>query len=432
MAEATGMMRRRAGGSTDGSAPADVVADCRAQRARREWEDAMTMLSRLGLLAMAVLLGLAGAAEAQLIISGNDEKLNWDANGKPVNNPPGKDTVSIIDIANRTKPRILANLPLMNTVVGPPVNLAITPDQKLALVANSLDWVKDGDSWKGVPDNKLYVIDLTASPPKQIATLEVGRQPSGMAINRAGTLALVANRADDTVSVLAINGKEVKLVDTISVSGGASKEQPSAVAIRPDGKRALVAKFLAHKVGLLTIDGQRVTYTKYDMATGLYPYNVAITPNGKLAIAGNNGGAGSSDGQIDTAAIIDMAVDPPRVIDQVAVGDGPEGLAMSPTGAYAVEVILNGANLAHDNFVYHPHSYVSLLKIEGKKVRKVGETEVGALAEGVVFSPDGKYLYVGNFMDGDVTILRLQGDRLIQAGTFKLPGHPASMRGSNP
>ncbi len=254
-----------------------------------------------------------------------------------------------------------------------------------------------------------------------------------MAINRAGTLALVANRADDTVSVLAINGKEVKLVDTVSVSsGGPNKEQPSAVAITPDGKRALVAKFLANKVGLLTIDGQKVTYTKYDMATGLYPYNVAITPNGKLAIAGNNGNAGASDGQVDTAAIIDMEANPPRVIDQVVVGDGPEGLAMSPTGAYAVEVILNGANLPHDRFFYHPHSYVSLLKIEGRKVRKVGEAEVGALAEGVTFSPDGKFLYVGNFMDGDLTILRLQGDRLVQAGTFKLPGHPASLRGSNP
>jgi hypothetical protein len=34
----------------------------------------------------------------------------------------------------------------------------------LARVANSLDWVKEhGDAWKGVPDNKIYVIDLTAT-----------------------------------------------------------------------------------------------------------------------------------------------------------------------------------------------------------------------------------------------------------------------------
>jgi len=393
----------------------------------------MKGLSRLAFLVVTAAPLLAPGAQAQLIISGNDEKQTWDAAGKQINNPPGNDTVSIIDIKDRAKPRIVASLPLMNTVVGPPVNLAITPNQQLALVANSLDWVKDGDSWKGAPDNKLYVIDLTTSPPQQIATVELGKQPSGMAINKAGTLALVANRADDTVSVLSISGKEVKVVDTVSVSsGGANKEQASAVAITPDGKRALVAKFAAHKVALLTIDGTKVTYGKYDMPTGLWPYNVAITPNGKLAIAGNNGGSGSSDGQVDTAAIIDMEADPPRVIDQVVVGDGPEGLAMSPTGAYAVEVILNGSNQARDKFFYHPHSYVSLLKIDGKKVRKVSQTDVGGLAEGVAFSPDGKYLYVGNFLDGDVTILRLAGDRLVKAGTLKLPGHPASMRGSTP
>ena len=395
----------------------------------------MKAFCRLALLSMAALLSLAAGAQAQLIISGNDEKQGWDANGKPVTNPPGHDTVSIIDIADRTHPKIVANLPLMNTVVGPPTNLAITPNQHLALVANSLDWVKEGDSWKGTPDNKVYIIDLTQSPPAQIATIETGKQPSGMAINRAGNLALIANRADNSVSVLSINGKEVKLVDTVSVSaGGPANEQPSAVAITPDGKRALVAKFAANSVALLTIDGQKVTYTKYDMATGLWPYNVQITPNGKLAIAGNNGNKGSSDGQVDTAAIIDMEANPPRVIDQVVVGDGPEGLGMSPTGAYAVEVILNGANLSHDKFFYHPHSYVSLLKIDykKKKMTKVSEAEVGALAEGVVFSPDGNFLYVGNFMDGDVTILRLQGERLVKAGTLKLPGHPASMRGSTP
>jgi DNA-binding beta-propeller fold protein YncE len=386
---------------------------------------------RLALAAAAVapILGFAAAAQAQLIIIGDDEKQGFE-NGKPVMHPPGKDAVLIVDISNRTKPKIVASLPLMNSIVGPPVNLAITPDQKLALVANSLDWVKDGDSWKGVPDNKLYVIDLTASPPKQIATVEIGKQPSGMAINRAGTLALVANRADDTVSVLSIDGKDVKLVDNVSVSsGGPTKEQPSAVAITPDGKRALVTKFAANKVALLTIDGQKVTYTKYDMATGLWPYNLAITPNGALAIVGNNGGAGSSDGQIDTAAIIDMKLDPPRVVDQVVVGDGPEGLAMSPTGGFAVEQILNGANLAPDKFYYHPHSYISLLKIEGKKVRKVSETPVGALAEAIAFSPDGQYVYTGNFMDADMMILKLEGNRLVKVGTMKLPGHPASMRG---
>jgi DNA-binding beta-propeller fold protein YncE len=142
--------------------------------------------------------------------------------------------VSIIDISSPTKPRIVANLPLMNTITGPPVNLAITPDQHLALVANSLDWVKDGEDWKGVPDNKIYVIDLTASPPVQTATVEAGKQASGMAINRAGTLALVANRAEDSVTALAIDGKNVKPVGTVSV---ATQPTPAVTAPPPGTAR---------------------------------------------------------------------------------------------------------------------------------------------------------------------------------------------------
>ena len=395
----------------------------------------MSPISRLFFrIAAAAWVLVVGSAQAQLLISGNDEKQSWDEAGKPVLSPPGRDTVSVIDIHDRARPRIVGSLPLMNTVVGPPTNLAITPDQKLALVANSLDWVQAENGWKPRPDDKVYVIDLTTSPPSQLTTLTVGKQPSGMAINRAGNLALVTNRADNTVSVLAIAGKDVKVVDTVALaSAGAPSEQVSSVAMTPDGKRALVTKFASHKVALLDVDGQKVTYTGYDMAVGLWPYNVQITADGKLGLAGNSGAAGASDGQVDTVAVIDLEAKPPRVVDQVVVGDGPEGLAVSPKGGYAVAVILNGTgNVPRKAFFAADHSYVSLLKIQGKKVRKVSEARVGGLAEGAAFSPDGRYLYVGNFQDGDLTVLKLQGDKLVKVGSLRLPGHPASLRGSTP
>src|SRR5437773_10377536 len=122
-----------------------------------------------------------------------------------------RNTVSIIDIGtDPLAPKILVNLPLMNSIIGPPVNLAITPDESLALVANSMDAERDGAGWKMVPDNKLYVIDLTTNPPALIDTVAVGKQPSGMSINRAGNLALIANRADNSITVLRIAGKKVR------------------------------------------------------------------------------------------------------------------------------------------------------------------------------------------------------------------------------
>ncbi len=388
----------------------------------------------LGVTALATAIGMATSAQAQIIISGNDEKSSFNDAGKLVVGPPGKDTVSIIDIGNRANPRILATLPLSNSIVGPPTNLAVTPDQNLAIVVSSVDAVQDGDKWKIAPDDKVFIIDLTAKPPKLIDTLHAGKQSSGMAINRAGTLALIANRADNTVSVLTISGKEVKVVGTVALAPeGTPNQQASAVAIAPDGKRALVVKALANKVALLDIDGTTVTYKGYDMTTGVFPYNVQITPDGKLGLVNNNGAGGEADGQVDTVAVIDMEMNPPRVVDHVVVGDSPEGLAMSPVGGYVVSIILNGAgNVSKTAFFHNDHSYLSLLKIDGKKVRKVSETALGGLTEGVAFSPDGGYLYVGNFLDSDITILRLQDDKLMPVGSLKLQGHPASMRGSTP
>ena len=68
------------------------------------------ILTVLGLFAAAViLLASRGAAHAQFLIVGNHEKVWFDAaTGKTVNQPPGKDTVSIIDIHDPIKPRIVA------------------------------------------------------------------------------------------------------------------------------------------------------------------------------------------------------------------------------------------------------------------------------------------------------------------------------------
>jgi DNA-binding beta-propeller fold protein YncE len=331
---------------------------------------------RLLLVLTLALTAWAQPALADLMIIGNDEKVVFDAEGNRSVAAPGKDTISVVDITDREAPKIL--------------------------------------------------ISLKTSPPSQIGTIEVGKQPSGLAINRAGNLALVANRADKSISVLSISGNDVKLVDTIAMG-----DEVASVAFTPDGKRALVTKFAAHKIALLTIEGQKVTNTKHDMPVGLWPYNIDVTPDGKIGISADNGNSGSPDGHVDTVSIIDLEQQPPRVIDRVVVGDAPEGFAISPKGDVAVAVLLGGASVPKSAwFNTKRNGTLAVLKIEGKKVTKVGEVEVGGLPEGLVFSPDGKYLYVGNFTDRDVSILKVDGAKITDTGKkLKLPGQPASMRG---
>jgi DNA-binding beta-propeller fold protein YncE len=372
--------------------------------------------------------GAATLAFGQSLIVGNDEKQGWDENAKPILREPGKDTLSVIDISNPAAPRIAASIPLMNSVVGPPTNLAILPAGDIALVANSLEPVIQGWGHRLEPDDKVFLVDLKTNPPRIIGTITVGKQPSGMAISPKGDLALVANRADGTISVLSIRGKDVLVVDTVPV--GTASDSVSAVAITPDGKHALAAKAAANKVALLTIDGEKVTYDKRDLPTGIFPYNVAVTPDGKLALTADNGNAGGSDGNAKTVSVIDLEANPPRIIDHVTVGDSPEGLAISAKGDLAVSVEARGSNMPKNAFFYHPAGAVTALKIDGKKVTNVGDIHVGALPEAVAFSPDGQYVYVGNFIDGDLWVLRVDGAQLTDTGQrIKLPGHPASMRG---
>ena len=362
----------------------------------------------------------------ELMLVANDEKQNWDDNGKVILSGPGRDTVSIIDIGtDPLAPKIIANLPIPNTIVGPPVNLAITPDESLGLVANSMNMVSENGAFKLVPDNRLFVIDLKANPPKVIDTVAVGKQPSGMSINRAGNLALIANRADGSISVLRITGQKVELIDTVVMG-----EQVAHVRFTPDGKRAIAAKFPGHKLAMLDVNGEKVTYNKHDIPVGLWPYNVDVTPDGKLAISADNGNSGAADGHVDTVSVIDIEATPPRVIDKVVVGDAPEGLAISPTGKLAVAVLLRGTNSSKTAFFYNRNATVVALKIDGKKVTRTNEVEVRGLPEGAVFSQDGRYIYVGNFMDSDISILRVDGDQIVNTGkSLALPGHPAAMRG---
>jgi DNA-binding beta-propeller fold protein YncE len=381
------------------------------------------VLAALALAACAT--GPAPSGKRALMIVGNDEKQNWNDAGAAMFAAAGRDTVTVVDIGtDPLAPRTLVSLPLTNTIVGPPVNLAITPDEGLALVANSINVAEEAGVLKQVPDNRLWVIDLTANPPKLIDTVVVGKQPSGLSINRAGTLALIANRADGSVSVMRISGKKVELIDTVVIG-----EQVSHVVFTPDGKRALATKFPGHKVAVLDVVGEKVTYGKYDMAVGLWPYNLDITPDGRIALTADNGNSGAADGQIDTVSVIDLEASPPRVIDKVVVGDGPEGLAINPNGQMAVALLLRGSNAAKSAFFYNKNGSVVAMRIDGKKVTRTNEIEVGGLPEGVVFSDDGRYLYVGNFITQDISILRVDGDRIVDTGK-RIPagGHPASMR----
>ena len=363
------------------------------------------------------------AHAAPFMIVGDDEKPGTDPQGKPIVNPTGSDEVLIVDLVNPEAPKIVAALKLENSVVGPPVNLDISPNGAIALVADSMTVAEDNGVRKMVPTDLLFVIDMKANPPRLSQTLHLGKQPSGLSFSPKGDIALVCNRADGTITVLKIDGTQVTQAGTIPISPGVSQ-----VVFTPDGKHALAVKSPDNKLAMLDVDGDKVTYNKFDLPTYPFPYNVVVSPDGKLAITADNGGGGSSDGNVDAATVIDLEGDHPHVIAHLTVEDAPEGLAISPKGNLAVVVNVNGSNMPKA-WYFHKTGSVTVLRINGKTVTPIKTIQVGALPEAVMITPDGRYIYVGNFLDKDFSILKVNGLNVADTGKkFAVPGHPASGR----
>jgi DNA-binding beta-propeller fold protein YncE len=378
-------------------------------------------LLRLALPALA--LSAAAANAAPFMIVGDDEKAGFDDKGKPMVNPTGNDAVLIVDLAKPEDPKIVVSLPLENSIVGPPTNLAISPDGSIALVADSMTVSEEGGTRKMVPTDKLFVIDMKASPPKLVDTLHLGKQPSGLSFSPKGDLALVCNRADGSISVLKISGTKVTQTGTIPISAGVSH-----VEFTPDGKHALAVRSPDNQVAILDVDGDKVSYDKHDLPTGSFPYNVVISPDGKLALTADNGAKGSSDGNMDQVSVIDLTGPHPHVISHVNAEDAPEGLAMSPKGNLAIAVNVNGSNFP-DAWFHQKTGSVTVMRIQGTEVKAIKTLPVGTFPEAAVISPDGRYIYVGNFLDKDFSILRVSGASVSDTGKrFKVPGHPASAR----
>lgn len=376
---------------------------------------------RVGLIALG-LLGAASGRAADLIVSAQDGKFVRVDGVATYPRPAPPDSLVVIDAA-RSPPAVVATLEgIEHTVQGPPQAVAITPNGKLAIVAAPTRY--DYDAKKELYDNFLQIVDLESSPPTLLGKVDVGGHPNGLSINREGTLLLAAAH-DGTVKVLGIDGKDVRLLDQVKVG----EKRLSGISFTNDGKAAIVALRDENGAAVLSIDGTAVKLTKEKLSTGVNPYAVDVSSDGRWAVIGNTGTGGRVVADADVVTLVDVSKRPFRSVQQISVPSTPEGIAISPDGKWIAVSSMAGSSLTLADPGRSKLGKVGLYFIENDQATKVNELAGGEAAQGVVFSKDSKTVLVQFDVERAIAVYALRDGKLVDTGQrIPLAAGPVSIR----
>jgi 6-phosphogluconolactonase len=225
----------------------------------------------------------------------------------------------------------------------------------------------------------------------------------------ASRFAYVADRAGNKVNVFAIDATTGKL-NPIAGSPFATPADATAVAIHPSGNFALVTAGASNLLTVQRIDrttGALAAPTSYP--TGSYPSSVAVTPNGKYVVVGDQTGNSVRVFPVTDTATgalgASVATPVPGPILSVSIDPSGRFLYVVPSGRGVVEAfsIDDGTG--------------ALTAVPGSPF-----TAAGIASRGAAFSPDGRFFYVnGGYVSTGVRAFAIDAS---SGALSAIPGSP--------
>jgi DNA-binding beta-propeller fold protein YncE len=369
--------------------------------------------------ALILLAAAAMPVHADIAVSANDGKQVL-ADGKQiVPTPLVADSISILYFGGG-KVRVVATVAAPASVIGPPRSVAITPDGAYAIVTCARRVRADGKDIE--PDDRVSVINLKTA--KIVSTIQAGAGASGVAIDPSGRRVLIANRAAGTLSLFAFAGG--KLTPVTSIAIGPPTSSPAQPIFFSNGTKALVTRDGDHRISMVTIGDDSLVLADTSTMAGLRPYSIDSTGDRHFAVVGNIGGGGRD---VDTISLIDLSGAAPMTVDTVSVGLTPEGVKMSPDGRFVAVTVNNGSNSAHAARGWSDHGLLQIWRIDGGRLVKVAEAEMGGWGQGMVWSRNGRQILAQAMLGNRIESFSFDGTRLRRGAVLTLPAGPAAIAG---
>lgn len=304
-----------------------------------------------------------------------------------------------------------------NTISGAPY-MAMTGDGRYGFVTSRK--IKEEPD---VPEI-ISVIDLESPDLKVVQT--VGLPNPRMAVMHPDGKRLLVPY-DTGIRVFEMRSSQLELV----------KDNPTefrlqGIDISPRGDRVvgngtkaggkLAAHVLSYRDGLITYQGE--VKTKPGVSDWDFPYACRFTPESRRIIIPNGRHTGSK-GTLSPVFIADVSDDGAEVTDVIPqVADGIEGVAVHPSGKFAVLSCLEDS----PRVVHQAYSHLAVIDLSSKPARLLHHLDVESLPEGMEFSPDGSQLFVGLTYAHRIAIYDVDGFRLKRSPFVIRVGHgPCAM-----
>jgi YVTN family beta-propeller protein len=290
------------------------------------------------------------------------------------------------------------------TFSGRAIDLALSPDGKSAFVKY---------------DQGVLVVDPETWKIRQQVGIGEGSSIHGIAVRRDGARLYVTGN-NNTLwdgDISSAGSLTFTRKATLLGPGGRGFSNPCGIALSPDEKTAFVCLSLKNSLALVDLESDKLIR---DIPVGIAPYDVVVSPDGKMAYVSNWGGRppGKTDRTADsygtpvlvdkrgaalsgTISVIDLKGN--RELREIATGLHPSGLALSAGGR---TLFVANANSDTINVI----DTETLRVTDTISVRPDPSLPFGSQPNALALSADGRTLYVANGGNNAIAVIALRSE----------------------
>ncbi len=382
----------------------------------------------------------------------------------------GRDALGIIRLGGDPQALRVVETPASNSVAGPPVALATTPDGRFAFVVETFRQRPDGPELSQTfrdlrHGDRLRAFDLSdPSAPRLVQEVQLAERPDAVSVASDGTLVAVTFHpagagARTPLALIPLSNGRLGEPTYPEVPGWRLGDRLIHAEFHPARRVLALVNETAASVDFIEVAGDggapRLQRWGGTVRIEKAPYMARFTPDGRHLIVNNLFWGADVEGQWNEAprgSVNTIRLEAGRAADgqprhalvsRAMTGVSPEGLAVSPDGRFVVTTNLERSFLPYGDPRITWFSSVTLLRLDPATgaLTRVGDFPFdGILPEAATFDASGRYLAVvsyDHFDDrdpgGSVHFWRLAEDPLEPGRTelVRTPYHVPVTRGAH-